>query len=364
MATLKFNNVGIRGIAACVPKQIDENSTSHLFDSEALKKFVSATGIERKRKVPENICTSDLCVAAAEKLISELNWNKEDIGFLIFVTQTPDYILPATSPIIQERLGLSKDCYTLDISLGCSGWIYGMSVASSLVTCCKSMSYDSGRVGVEGGDKSLILAGDTLTKICSIDDKSTYPLFGDAGTATALEYCADAEPVLFNMNSDGSGYKAIHINDGGYRNPFSVYSLDSKERGKGVVSNNLQLILDGMDVFSFGIKRAPESVNKLIETFNLDKEQIDYFIFHQANLFMNEQIRKKLKLPPEKVPYSLKDFGNTSSATIPLTMVTQLNGALKEKKLRHIACGFGVGLSWGSMYFSTDKIACPALIEL
>jgi 3-oxoacyl-[acyl-carrier-protein] synthase-3 len=166
------------------------------------------------------------------------------------------------------------------------------------------------------------------------------------------------------MNTDGSGYQAIIINDGGARNPFSVASFDKIVRGEGVVSNNLQSVLNGMDVFSFGIKEAPASVNRLMNEFGLDKEQIDYFTFHQANMFMNEQIRRKLKLSAEKVPYSLKDFGNTTSASIPLTMLTQLTRELQSQKLRHIACGFGIGLSWGSMYFTTDSIVCPALIEI
>jgi 3-oxoacyl-[acyl-carrier-protein] synthase-3 len=216
--------------------------------------------------------------------------------------------------------------------------------------------------GKEG--KALLLAGDTISKKCAETDKSAYPLFGDAGTATALEYAPDVDPILFGMNSDGSGYRAIIINDGACRNPVAQSSFEPVVRDEGVESNNLQLILDGMDVFAFGIKRAPESVNKLIENFGLDREQIDYFIFHQANLFMNEQIRKKLKLPSDKVPCSLRDFGNTSSASIPLTMLTQMKTALETKKLRHIACGFGVGLSWGSACFNTDKIICSELIEI
>jgi 3-oxoacyl-[acyl-carrier-protein] synthase-3 len=208
------------------------------------------------------------------------------------------------------------------------------------------------------------MVGDTLSKMVSTEDKSTYPLFGDAGTVTALEYDANADSLLFGMNSDGSGHKSIMINDGGYRNPFSMASLDKVERGEGIISNNLSVILDGMEVFSFGIREAPKSVNELVEKFSLDKDKIDYFTFHQANLFMNEQIRKKLKLPVEKIPYSLKNFGNTSSASIPLTMVTELRKDLNEKKLQHIACGFGVGLSWGSMHFTTDHIACPALVEI
>jgi 3-oxoacyl-[acyl-carrier-protein] synthase-3 len=143
-----------------------------------------------------------------------------------------------------------------------------------------------------------------------------------------------------------------------------VSSLDNITREAVIVSNNLQLRLDGMEVFSFGIKRVPESVNTLIDEFKLNKEQIDYFIFHQANFLMNEKIRKKLRLPPEKVPYSLRDFGNTSNATIPLTMTTQLRNVLSEKKLSHIASGFGVGLSWGSVSFVTDHISCPMLVEI
>jgi len=131
MAFLKIENVKISGLSACVPKQIDENSLFPLFDDEVCKNFVTTTGIERKRKVEADVCTSDLCIAAAEQLIADLNWCKEDISFLIFVTQTADYILPATSPIIQNRLGLSNNCYTLDISLVCRGWVYGMSVITA-----------------------------------------------------------------------------------------------------------------------------------------------------------------------------------------------------------------------------------------
>jgi 3-oxoacyl-[acyl-carrier-protein] synthase-3 len=351
MAFFKIEHVKVSGLSACVPKQVEENSKFPLFDDEAYKGFVTTTGVEYKRKAESGVCTSDLCVAAAEKLIAGLNWNKEDIIFLIFVSQTPDYILPATSPIIQNRLGLSIDCYTLDISLGCSGWVYGMSVISSLISAFKN-------------GKGLLLMGDTPTKTCSSADKSTYPLFGDAGTATALEYTGDATPLLFGMNSDGSGYNTIIINDGGYRNPVTQSSFEPVVRGEGIESSNLHVILDGMDVFSFGTKRAPESVNKLIEAFHLEKDKIDYFIFHQANLFMNEQIRKKLKLPAEKVPYSLKDFGNTSSATIPLTMVNKKKNELEPKLLHHIACGFGVGLSWGSVFFKTDKIVVSHLVEV
>jgi len=234
--------------------------------------------------------------------------------------------------------------------LGCSGYILGLSTLAGYM--------QTGEI-----KKALLLVGDTSSKTSSPTDKSTYPLFGDAGTATALEFCEGDDGFKFHLASDGSGYKAIIINDGGYRNPYSSESLKPVYIEEGITRNNLQLILDGMDVFSFGISKAPESVNMLINKFEIDKDSISYFFFHQANLMMNERVRKKLQLPEEKVPYSLKDFGNTSSASIPLTMVTQAAEALKTGENMIISCGFGVGLSWGSLLCKTKNLVIPGLIN-
>ncbi|WP_455665227.1 ketoacyl-ACP synthase III [Phocaeicola sp.] len=353
MAFLHTTNLSIKGIAACVPKMVEENRESSVFHStEECEKFIQTTGIERRRRAADSICTSDLCLAAAEKLLIDLKWQKETVDCLIFVTQTPDYILPATSCILQNKLGLNEDCYTLDISLGCSGWVYGLSVLSSLLT--------SGMM-----KRGILLCGDTTLKPTSSLDKSAWPLFGDAGTATAIEYDTDSPMGFqFHLATDGSGYKAIIIPDGGYRNQVNASSFNVYKQEDGIARNRLQTILNGMDVFSFGISKAPQSINKLLEHINKDKCDVDYFLFHQANLFMNEKIRKKLKLKEIQVPYSLKDYGNTSSATIPLTLVTQLQSILQKTKLSHVGCGFGVGLSWGSVYFETEKIVCPNLIEL
>ncbi|MDR6940429.1 ketoacyl-ACP synthase III [Mucilaginibacter pocheonensis] len=347
MAFLHIKNVSIRGVAACVPSKIEENAG--ITNIPDLEKLIKTIGVERRHMAKPETCTSDLCFEAAQKLIEELNWDKNDIEGLVFVSQTPDYILPATSPLLQNRLGLPHDCFTLDISLGCSGYIYGLSTLA-------------GYMQTGGIKKALLLVGDTSTKVCSADDKITYPLFGDAGTATALEYSDDDEGFLFHLGSDGGGYKSIIINDGSYRNPYNNASLEMQHIGDGISRNNLQLTLDGMDVFSFGISKAPETVNSLISKFDINKDSIDYFFFHQANQMMNERIRKKLQLPEEKVPYSLKDFGNTSSASIPLTMVTQSAAELKNGDKQIIACGFGVGLSWGSVKCSTKNLIIPHLI--
>jgi len=349
MAFLDIKDVAIKGVSACVP--ITSDCISEIYKWWGVNGFSESTGIKARRRSSADMTSSDLCYAAAEKLIDELGWDKLEIEALVFVTQTPDYILPATSCVLQQCLGLSKECYTLDISLGCSGWVYAMSVISALL---------QNRTIKKG----LLLAGDTITKICSPEDKSTFPLFGDAGTATALEYTPESNGMQFNFNTDGNGYETIIVREGGYRFQVNESSLKMNGSGENISRRGIDLELDGMDVFSFGITKAPKSVKQLCEHFSIDKDSVDIFTFHQANLMMNEMIRKKLKLPEEKVSYCMDEFGNTSCASIPLALVTREREKLRNKKLKHIACGFGVGLSWGSVFFETDKIAVPELIEL
>jgi 3-oxoacyl-[acyl-carrier-protein] synthase-3 len=353
MALQHIKGVSIKGISACVPKNIIDNIESPVFaTAEDAKRFIENTGVASRHIVAEKgVCTSDLCVVAAERLIEELQWAKEDITCLIFVTQTPDYIFPATSCIIQDRLGLPKDCFAIDISLGCSGWIYGLSVISSLMS--------TGHF-----KKGLLLTGDTTSVTKNPKDKSTYPLFGDAGTATALEYDGNESGFFFHTGTDGAGYEAIMVKDGGFRNFFTPESLVEQEYEGGIIRNNLQSILNGASVFTFGITRAPKSVLALLEFAGLSKEAIDYFVFHQANKMMNEKISSKLKIETAKVPYSLATYGNTSSASIPLTIASQLKDAVTGAHHKMLACGFGVGLSWGSALFDLDRIACPDIVEL
>jgi 3-oxoacyl-[acyl-carrier-protein] synthase-3 len=353
MAFQENKNVKIVGISACVPKNIEDNRELALLgDQNDIKKFIDSTGIICRRTVSnKKICTSDLCFEAAQKLIEELKWDRNDIDCLILVTQTPDYLLPSTACILQGRLGLSKDCFAMEISQGCSGWVYGLSTITSLLS--------SGNM-----KRALLLVGDTVTVTKSKKDKSTYPLFGDAGTATAIEFESKNEGMIFNTGTDGDKYECIIIRDGGFRNPFTSESLVVKEQEPGIFRNNLQSFLHGQNVFIFGISRVPKSIKALLEKYELDKNEIDFFVFHQANLLMTEQIRKKIKIESEKVPYSLDEFGNTSSASIPLTIVTRLGDKLKKGDHKLLACGFGVGLSWGTVVFNTSNLVCPELIEI
>lgn len=349
MAFLSFPNVRIAGISAGVPK--NKLSNLHPDESDGFSKdyspadFVETTGVE-ERRVSDKFTTSDLCFCAAEKLIADLSWNKDEIEALIFVSQTADYILPATSCILQDRLGLSKECYASDIALGCSGWVYGLSSVVSLMS--------SGMI-----KKALLLVGDAKKRAEGPRD----PLFGHAGTATALEYSEDAKGFDFHFGTDGSGYDAIITPDGGSRNQVSPKSFDLQEID-GKMMHRMQTRMKGMDVFSFGISTAPKSIKKLAEHFGFNYLDYDYFVFHQANMKMNNMIAKKLKLAPEKVPSCMRYFGNTSSASIPLAIVTELRGKFESKPTKFICCGFGVGLSWGTVAFETDNIVVSDLVEV
>lgn len=347
MAFLEFKNVRIAGVSAGVPKSVfcnlDIKDMSSEYDAAS---FVETTGV-KERRIDERMTTSDLCVPAAEKLIADLAWEKSEIDALIFVSQTTDYYLPATACIVQERLGLSRECYATDVVIGCSGWVYGMSIVASLLA--------NGSI-----KKALLMAGDAKRHVSTND-----PLFGFAGTVTALEYKEGAAGFKFHFGTDGSGYDAIIIPDGGCRNQISDKSFKIEETGEGGrATNRLQTRMKGMDVFSFGITTAPKSIKRLAEHFGFDYLDMDYYVFHQANMKMNNLIVKKLKLDPDKVPSCMYEFGNTSSASIPLTIVTQLKGKCESKPSKFLCCGFGVGLSWGTVVFEAEDMVISDLVEV
>lgn len=351
MAIFSIPDIRIAGITASVPRKEVSTRDYDLLTEKEQHTFIKTVGVEKRRVANPGMTTSDLCEAAARKLIDGLEWNTEDIDLLIFVSQSRDYLIPATAGILQDKLGLPKTCMALDISLGCSGYVYGLSVMGRMMS---------------GGaiKKGLFLVGDVSTQTTSYRDKSTYPLFGDAGTATALEYVAGAKEMSFNLQTDGSGYEAIIIPDGGIRNLASADSFKYEKIDEGIERNKYNIALDGMEVFNFSLREVAPNIRSLAEYAGTELEEIDYFVMHQANKIMNESIRKKLKIDPGKHPYSIDEFGNTSSASIPLTIVTELADDVKEKELKMLFSGFGVGLSWGSVILHTDKIFCPAVVEI
>lgn len=349
MALFSIPNVKIAGISACVPSASESNYDYDWISETERKMLVKTTGIENRRVAPPGVTTSDLCFQAAQKLLDELSWHAEDLELLIFVSQSRDYFLPATAIILQDKLGLPKTSIAFDISLGCSGYVYGLSSIMSMMSVSKI-------------SKALLMVGDISTHSLNKKDKSTYPLFGDAGTVTALEFDDKAKPVTFNLQSDGSGYKAIIIEDGGVRNPLCDRSYFEEEIADGIVRSRRNVALEGIDVFNFSLREVAPNIKTMLEYAGESIDDYDYFVLHQGNKLMNNSIRKKLGVDEEKVPYSLKEYGNTSSASIPLTIVDQLSESLTRSSAKIIVSGFGVGLSWGSANLFLNNIKCPKVI--
>lgn len=351
MKNLSIKNIRIAGMAACVPRFVEENIELSIFSTPAdAQKLIASTGIERKRCVSDGVTASDLTVKAVDKLLTDLNWERESIDCFIYVCTSRDFIAPQTSCILQDRLGLSQECLVIDLPLGCSGWIYGMSVISSLIS--------HGFL-----KRGLLVAAETNTKNRSMKDKTVKPLFGDAATVTALEFDANSDKLFnFVFGVDGSGYQAVWTKYGGMRFPTTPEALKETQIEEGIIRKGTDMIVNGMDVFAFAIKQPARSIKKLVETFNIDLDKIDYLLLHQANKLIDEKIRKSLKIPEEKVPYCIQDFGNVTSASIPLTMITQMQKPMQEKDNYCVACGFGVGLAWASMEFHVGNIICSDLI--
>lgn len=350
MANIQLEHVRIAGISAAVPKRVVENRDSPLFTAEELDKLFDSVGIERRRCVEEGTTTADLCQAAAERLLLDLGVEKSSIDALVLVTQTPDFRNPATAVILQDKLGLPKTTLAFDVALGCSGYVYGLYVLGSLVSAGKIKN-------------ALLLVGDTASLTSSPLDKSRNLLFGDGGSATLLQYDEQAPAMHFDLGSDGSGYQAIYTPHSGFRHRPTPESYAMVDYGDGIVRAKVHSWLDGMEVFGFGISRAPKTVKSLASAMNLDLASVDYFLFHQANKMMNDRIVSKLGIPDEKAPSNLKDFGNTSCASIPLLFATELR---KEEAFggRLVLCGFGVGLSWATVFVECQNLHISTLIEI
>ena len=349
MAEITYKGVGISAVAACVPKNVSSNyEMDHLMSKEEIEKTVDSIGIKEKRFADETVCASDLCAKAAEKLFEDNNIDRESIDMLLFVSQTPDYKIPGTAPILQHKLGLSKNTACLDLSIGCSGYIYGLSTA---------FSYAS----TEGISRVLLLVGDTFSKIVNPLDKVNAPLYGDAGTATLIEK-GDFAKSYFNLFADGSGAESIVIPSGQGRLPSSKSTIIPKKDKDGSYRSLNELYMSGMDVFNFSLRAVPNSINKMLLLSEKSLREIDVILLHQANRFMTDFLIKRLKYNTGLVPYCLEKYGNTSSPSIPLTISSELaDYPIENKKV--LMCGFGAGLSWGTLYYEFKKCNISSVIE-
>lgn len=352
--TSKINGIRIAGIASAVPSLTvglaDSAASAGITHTEA-EKIAKMTGVRNRRIALPGMCTSDLAYSAAVKLLDELGWGLRSIDALVVVSQTHDYDAPATACCLQERLHLAKSCAAFDISLGCSGYIYGLWVSSTMMA--------AGSVR-----RALLLAGDTLTWVTSPQDRATAFLFGDAATATALERDDAAPPMSFVLGTDGSGKDYLIEPGTGYRNRVTADSLTRRPGRDGVPRSALDVYMDGSEVFAFTLREVPAMIGEVLSLAGWELDQIDAFVPHQANLFMLQHLAKRLKIPAGKMVVSLDEYGNTSSASIPLALTHRLAYRLRTGTEKLVLAGFGVGWSWGALALSCGPMAMPGVLEL
>lgn len=352
MARWTIKNVTMKGVAMAVPEHVVKTSDYAFFTQEEADVFDKTVGIKQRHIAPDTMCASDMCQAAAEKLLEELGWERDSIDVLVFESVTGDYRTPPTSCLLQDRLGLSEDCFCVDLPMGCCGCMYAITVAGTLLT--------TGNV-----KRALLLVGDTALRMGSMKDKSRVPLFGDGGTALALEYDETAHDIVVDFHTFGKGYEALMTPHGGFRHPATPASFEYEDFGNGIVRAPIHTLINGMNVFSFAISRPPKSIEAFFADYHIDRNtDIDYFLIHQANKMIVDRIVKKLKLPVEKVPYNLEEFGNLGGASIPSLMVTRIAEQLRTQETTLLMSSFGLGLSWGTMWMKTKPMKVSEIVEI
>lgn len=318
---VEFKDIAIRGIAACAPASTMEISNSEILTEREKKTIERHFGIKRVHK-SNNFTAFDLCLAAAENLLKSIQWNSSEVDFLISVTQTPDYLMPSNSGAYQQKLKLPKACIVFEVNTGCSGYVQAIMLASSLLQN-------------RGFKKGLIVCGETTYNV-SETDKASYPYMGDAGTATAIEFKPDAPSLIFNSISDGCYADSIRIPSGGARSYTSNFDLDANDE--------LKVNMNGEKVKNFIFQETLPNIQRFFEASNLKLDQIDHFIFHQVNQLIIKNVAKTLEIPFSKLLTSFEEYGNNSSASIPVSIchnATQFNKTNKSIFLS----GFGIGMS-------------------
>ena len=344
MAYWRIKNVALRGVTGTVPNNPVKTADLPIFTKEEADLFDATVGINNRYIAPDNICASDLCFDAAERLVLGLGWDKGSIDVLLFASVTGDYKTPPTSAILQDRLRLPASTFVLDVPMGCCGCMYGINVAGNLLS--------SG-----SAKRALVLVGDTAMRMGSPKDKSRMPLFGDCGTALALEFDPAAADIIIDFNTMGSGYKALMTPHGGYRYPITRKSFDYEDFGNGIIRAPKDALINGMDVFSFAITKPAISLKKMLDDLGINKDNdVDFYLIHQANKLIVDRIVKKLKLPVDKVPYNLQKFGNLGGASLLMLMVSEIADELQSRPLTLVCSSFGLGLTWGTMVLKTKAL--------
>ncbi len=355
MPKCRFQDVKITGIVTCVPpheKCLDDELELFGGNIKQLERLKKTIGLHRRRVVDGQTTAADLCEQAARRLFEQSSVEPSQIDTVICVTQTPDYSQPCNAAVLHGRLGLSKHCAALDVNLGCSGYVYGLWLAHTMIA-----SGGCGRV--------LLLAGDTISRLVNAKDRAVAPLFGDGGSATLVEHALESPAAFFSLQTDGRGYDNLIVPAGGARQPCSQETSVAMEDEAGNFRSPENLFMDGAEIFNFSITEEPKSVKELLEYAELDAEAVDYFVFHQANRYILGNIAKRLKLDVAKVPMqTVERYGNQSSASIPSAICGELAAALSTRDTTQaLLSGFGVGLSWASALVVIRELSVCELID-
>ena len=334
-----MRQAAVLGVEYFLPELVESSAQlAAQFEGWSVEKIQGKTGIAERHIAGPNECSSDLGFAAAQRLFESGRCHPEDIDYLLFCTQSPDYFLPTTACVLQHRLGLPTAAGALDFNLGCSGFVYGLGLAQGLIATGQASNV-------------LLITAETYSKFIHPRDRSVRTIFGDAAAATLVGAVDDAGgPYVgpFVLGTDGSGAKNLIVETGALRSPRSPESGQAVEDSGGNWRSKDNLFMNGGEIFNFTLRAVPECVNRLLEKAGISLREVDRFVFHQANEFMLEHLRKRLGIPKERFVIALSHCGNTVSSTIPIALKDALDrGDLRSGQLAMLV-GFGVGYSWGA----------------
>lgn len=343
-----LSNIRISGLAVSVGSRVRDYVADGLArgqDEAHLRRVAKTVGLRERRVAAPGVTALDLCEDATRRLLDEAGLDASSIDAVIFVTQTPDHGQPNNASLLHGRLGLGKSSVAFDLALGCSGWVYGLHQAALL--CAHG-----------GAARVLLCAGDTLSRLTNPGDHAADPLFGDAGSATLVEKTGRAPAMHFSLGADGAGAQSIIVPAGGARQPASAQTRTETTDAEGNTHHAENLRMNGAEVFNFTLREVPASVNAALALAGWTPATTDALVLHQANRFIISTVGRKCGFPAEKTPMDIvEQFGNQSSASIPCALAHALGAALRERTLKIVACGFGVGLSWGSVALELGPLA-------
>lgn len=352
MPGVTLNSVAIRGIVCSVPgRPLSVADIGSNFPADEAEKVAKLSGVGTVYRARPGITTSDLCIAAAKRLLQRLEWTPGSVDGVIVITQTPDYLLPNDASVVHAALGLSKSCFAFDVAMGCSGFVYGLWIASQFIS---------------GGSakRVLLLVGDTLSQVTSPEDRSSL-LFGDAGSAAALEWDPAATPSTFVTGSDGRGVQTLIVPAGAFRDRGD--RPDSYERVKdseGNARSPRELRMDGWEVFNFAIREVPGLVQAVLSQHGWTKDGLDWVLFHQANKMMIQHLARKIGVPFQKAPINIHRYGNTSGVSIPLLLADDVSQDVVGGPQQMLLVAFGVGYAWAAAALTIGPLAVSEVIHV